>query len=77
MRLRDVDSTIERLKSRIKKFPPVECETNLTSDPPLPLSLDDCIRFEAESGLVLPEFVRRIYTEVADGGTVQHMGSTV
>lgn len=64
----DCDSTIERLRSRIKIFPPVSCPTNLTAKPPAPLSLEIYTSFEAECGLVLPSFLRRIYTEVANGG---------
>lgn len=63
-----MSNTIEQLKTRIAQFPPVECETNLTSVPPPPVSLEyyDC--FERDSGLILPGFVRALYTEVADGG---------
>ena len=64
----DMPETIERLKIRIRQFPPVECETNLTTSPPSPVSIDEYDRFECETGLVLPKFVRRLYTEVADGG---------
>lgn len=60
--------TIERLQARIRQFPPVACETNLTTAPPPPVSLADYERFEWESGLVLPRFVQRLYTEVANGG---------
>jgi len=64
----DMSKTIERLQTRVRQFPPVECETNLTTLPPSPVSLEDYNRFEHESGLVLPQFVRLLYTEVADGG---------
>ncbi len=40
----------------------------MTATPPAPLSLESYMRFETESGLILPVFIRRIYTEVADGG---------
>ena len=63
-----MNDTIERLKARILNYPPLACETNLTTAPPHPVTLGDYERFEYESGIILPTFLRRVYTEVADGG---------
>ena len=63
-----MSDTIEQLKDRVKQYPPVACETNLTTLPPPPVSDSDYADFERDNGLILPGFVRRLYTEVANGG---------
>ena len=64
-----MDRTIKRLQDRIKHIPAVSCVTYpIASSVPSPISFDEFDRFESNNGLVLPRFVRRLYTEVADGG---------
>jgi hypothetical protein len=68
MRVTDMDETIERLIRRIGIMPPMDCESSGNSKPPPPVDNETLMDFECESGIELPDFLRRIYTEVAHGG---------
>ena len=74
-----MDELMRRLQERIRRSPAVEGDawcvhTNEAGevlpprrpDPPLPLQAVE--EFEREFGFRLPTLVRRLYTEVADGG---------
>lgn len=54
--------------TRISVLPPTDCQSNLTCEPPPPVSESEFDAFEDGSGLRLPHFLRRLYTEVANGG---------
>ena len=60
-------NTIVDLQRRIRLHPAVDCVTNLTSVPP-PVSQAQITTFESATKLRLPSFVRRLYSEVANGG---------
>ena len=60
--------TIDLLVARIRVLPPTDCQSNLSGPTPPPVTPSEIEAFEFDSGLRLPEFLRRIYTEVANGG---------
>ncbi|QDV67694.1 hypothetical protein Poly24_13960 [Rosistilla carotiformis] len=60
--------TIADLQRRISVFPPIDCVTNLTVAPPPPLAPALVSEFETATNLRLPSFIRRLYSEVANGG---------
>lgn len=73
-----MDTLIFRLQERIRRAPAIECEAfsqrcNEAGEilgptrPNLPVSQATLEAFEQEFGFRLPPFVRRLYTEVADG----------
>jgi hypothetical protein len=64
----NVCDTISLLIGRIQVMPPTDCQSNLTSRPAPPISEAEFETFERDSGLRLPDFLRRVYTEVANGG---------
>jgi hypothetical protein len=74
-----MDDLIERLRERIRRSPAVEMDAfwgrcteegvPLPTRPPNPPLPERAVEeFEAEYGFRLPTQVRRLYTEVADGG---------
>lgn len=60
--------TITALQWRIRVHPPVDCVTNLTTAPPPPLASAEICEFETATNLRLTPFLRRLYSEVANGG---------
>ena len=63
-----MDETLQTLANRIRILPPTDCQSNLSCAPPPPVSESDFDAFERDSGLELPNFLRRVYTEIANGG---------
>lgn len=63
-----MDDTIQILKRRISHFPPIDCVSNLTSDPPPPVTIEQLAEFKYCTGLRLPVILTRLYSEVANGG---------
>jgi hypothetical protein len=46
----------------------MDCQSNLTCAPPAPAKKSEFDAFEYNTGRKLPNFLRRLYTEVANGG---------
>lgn len=63
-----MEDTIQILTRRISLSPPTDGVSNLTGHPPPPVTTQQLAEFTCRTGLRLPLFLTRLYSEVANGG---------
>ena len=66
--IRLMDDLLKDLKARLEVAPSTDSQCSPPIEPLPPVSENELAEFERESGLQLPEILRRIYTEIANGG---------
>ena len=63
-----MNRTIALLRKRIEQFPTTECECEPALVPGRVVEMSVVSEFEQEFDITLPPFLKRVYTEVANGG---------
>lgn len=66
--IRPMDNLLNILKARLQVAPTTDSQCSPPIVPRPPVSKSEFAEFERESGLELPDTMRRIYTEIANGG---------